>query len=208
MNTRCYTCGKTFSTIYSLKRHVMGSHPNVEGDTAAGVQGTEEESLSESESTKNEASMEEGDEEEESEDEDDNEGDENETWREQIAHTIDALHSADVAKYSITTTKDFFNEPGLSFFVNELHQQVQGLLDCARSIEDSKLHLKIVDTIDELTEKGYDNEEAEECAWMNRKYAIREMMKTHRDIFDNYFKELDDDNTDSDKDDVKDSSIL
>ncbi len=193
MSSECPACKRRFASGDKMKRHMIRAHPEEEDDdeTLSDITEDTEPDKSDENMEVEEENEEEAEEEEEEEQEEDWE---NNVWRSLIEDALENLGHEQLQKHNIATAQDLLTEPGLSLLISKLCEETSSLVNNAEAITEGKLWQKIIDTTNELGERNYDDDDnVDEMAWMQRKYAVRKLLEDNLDVMYPFFTESESD---------------
>ncbi len=182
----CFVCGKKFATVYTMKRHMKNAHPADEvSDEDLSDESTDPIEEDEEDQTDDEVKDNES---EGAEDEDA----ERHVWRSLIEDALEKLGPEQMQKHNITSAKDMLTEPGLALLIGKLCEETMALIENTKAITNGNLWMKIIQTTDELSDKGYDDDDdVDKMAWLQRKYAVRNLLEDNLDVIEQFLTDSD-----------------
>jgi len=125
-----------------------------------------------------------------SEDSSDENEEENKAWRALLQQISRAITKA---PENTSQPKDLLNDPHLQTHILEpLRVKLQNTVEAADIITASEVYTSIDDTISELVEQEYSEDEAKEAAWDTRKYLVKkQILEPNIDLFSHLYEDED-----------------
>ena len=101
----------------------------------------------------------------------DDDAKEKKIWYFVLARAIDSIDGGD------SNPQELLLEPKLTnILVPAVRNMISNLIMKADQLRETNVYIKIQDTVEKLSEKGYDSLEAEQVGWEKRKHLIKNML--------------------------------
>ena len=164
MTYSCEECDLVFTRSWNYKRHMAIKHPEDQTSEEEEHESSEEESTESGSDTEGE------------------EADQPNIWKAAIEETISRLQGDDD---EYTVPEAVLKEPFPSEFVLELQKTVTQWVDYADAFKEDPTYNVIMKQYKKISKeaKGYDDDEALQSAWMDRRFFVKKRLRENIDCF-------------------------